>query len=91
MTLREEGYTEANGGPGFDLRRGALFRQLAAHRLGADFKTKVSSGISTSRPNCAWAIAMTCCQDPVKMKAAFESTGGRGTAGNTLHLCRPRS
>ena len=42
MTLREEGYLEANGGPGFNLDVAPYFASSIRTALGADFKTKIT-------------------------------------------------
>ena len=42
MTMREEGYQEANGGPGFNLDVAPYFASSVRAALGADIKTKIT-------------------------------------------------
>jgi hypothetical protein len=89
MTLREEGYQEANGGPGFNLDVAPYFASSVRTAVGADIKTNVSIWNFELTPEMRLGYRYDLVQDAVKIKAAFESTGGRGTAGNTMTFVGP--
>ena len=89
MTMREEGYQEANGGPGFNLDVAPYFASSLRTALGADLKTKITLWGFDLTPEARLGYRYDLLQDPVKIKAAFESTGGRATAGNTLTFVGP--
>ncbi len=89
MTLREEGYQEANGGPGLDLDVAPYFANSLRGALGADMKGDISIWGFDLTPEARLGYRYDFLQDPVKIKAAFESTGGRSTAGNTMTFIGP--
>ncbi len=89
MTLREEGYQEANGGPGFNLDVAPYFASSVRTALGADIKTKVTIWDFDLTPEVRLGYRYDLLQQAVKVKAAFQSTGGRGTAGNTMTFVGP--
>jgi outer membrane autotransporter protein len=89
MTLREEGYQEANGGPGFSLDVAPYFASSVRTAVGADFKTTISIWNFELTPEARLGYRYDLLQDAVKIKAAFESTGGRATAGNTMTFIGP--
>ncbi len=89
MTLREEGYQEANGGPGFNLDVAPYFASSVRTAVGADIKTNISIWNFEITPEMRLGYRYDLVQDAVKIKAAFESTGGRGTAGNTMTFVGP--
>ena len=89
MTMREEGYQEANGGPGFNLDVAPYFASSVRTAVGADFKTKISVWNFDLTPEARLGYRYDLLQQAVKIKAAFESTGGRGTAGNTMTFIGP--
>jgi hypothetical protein len=89
MTLREEGYQEANGGPGLNLDVAPYFASSVRTAVGADIKTKITIWNIDLTPEARLGYRYDLLQDAVKIKAAFESTGGRGTAGNTLTFIGP--
>jgi Autotransporter beta-domain len=89
MTLREEGYQEANGGPGLNLDVAPYFASSLRTAVGADFKTQISLWNFVLSPEARLGYRYDVLQQAVKIKAAFESTGGRGTAGNTLTFIGP--
>ncbi|HET7086475.1 MAG TPA: autotransporter domain-containing protein [Rhizomicrobium sp.] len=89
MTMREEGYQEANGGPGFNLDVAPYFASSLRTAIGADFKTKITLWHFDLTPEARLGYRYDMLQDPVKIKAAFESTGGRAAAGNTLTFVGP--
>jgi len=89
MTLREEGYQEANGGPGLNLDVAPYFASSFRTAIGADFKTKISIWNFELTPEARLGYRYDLLQDAVKIKAAFQSTGGRATAGNTMTFVGP--
>jgi Autotransporter beta-domain len=89
MTLREEGYLEANGGPGFNLDVAPYFASSLRTAIGADFKTRITVWDFDLTPEARLGYRYDLLQQPVKIKAAFQSTGGRGTAGNTMTFIGP--
>jgi hypothetical protein len=89
MTLREEGYQEANGGPGFNLDVAPYFASSVRTAVGADIKTKITIWNFDLTPEMRLGYRYDLLQDAVKIKAAFQSTGGRATAGNTMTFIGP--
>jgi hypothetical protein len=89
MTLREEGYQEKDGGSGFNLDVAPNFANSLRTALGADFKTKFSIWGFDLMPEARLGYRYDLLQQAVKLKAAFSSTGGRSTAGNTLTFIGP--
>ena len=89
MTLREEGYLEANGGPGFSLDVAPYFASSVRAALGADLKTKVTIWNFDLTPEARLGYRYDLLQQAVNVKAAFQSTGGRATAGNTMTFIGP--
>ena len=89
LTLREEGYQEANGGPGFGLDVAPYFASSVRTAVGADLKTNVTVWNFDLTPEMRLGYRYDLLQDAVKIKAAFESTGGRSTAGNTMTFVGP--
>jgi hypothetical protein len=88
-TLREEGYQEANGGPGLNLDVAPYFANSMRGAVGADVKGDISLWGFELTPEGRFGYRYDFLQDAVKIKAAFESTGGRSTAGNTLTFIGP--
>ncbi|HTC83818.1 MAG TPA: autotransporter outer membrane beta-barrel domain-containing protein [Rhizomicrobium sp.] len=89
MTLREEGYQEANGGPGLNLDVAPYFASSLRTAVGADIKTKITIWNFDLTPEARLGYRYDLVQDAVKIKAAFEATGGRATAGNTMTFVGP--
>ena len=89
MTLREEGYQEANGGPGLNLDVAPYFASSLRTALGADIKTKITIWDFDLTPEARLGYRYDVLQQAVKIKAAFESTGGRSTTGNTMTFVGP--
>ncbi|HEX4027465.1 MAG TPA: autotransporter outer membrane beta-barrel domain-containing protein [Rhizomicrobium sp.] len=89
LTLREEGYQEANGGPGLDLDVAPYFANSLRGALGADVKGDISLWGFDLTPEGRFGYRYDFVQDAVKIKAAFEATGGRSTAGNTMTFIGP--
>ena len=89
MTMREEGYQEADGGSGMNLDVAPSFASSLRTALGADFKTKFSLWGFDLSPEARLGYRYDLLQQAFKVKAAFAATGGRGTAGNTLTFVGP--
>jgi hypothetical protein len=89
LTLREEGYQEANGGPGLDLDVAPYFANSLRGALGADIKGDISLWGFDLTPEGRFGYRYDFLQEAVKIKAAFESTGGRSTTGNTMTFIGP--
>jgi hypothetical protein len=89
MTLREEGYQEANGGAGFNLDVAPYFASSMRAAIGTDIKTKITIWNFDLTPEARFGYRYDLLQDAVNIKAAFESTGGRATAGNTMTFLGP--
>jgi outer membrane autotransporter protein len=89
MTLREEGYQEANGGPGFNLDVAPYFASSVRAALGADVKTKITIWNFDLIPEARLGYRYDLLQQAVSVKAAFQSTGGRATANNTMTFVGP--
>ena len=89
LTMREEGYTETGGGPGFNLQVGSYYANSARTALGVDFKKSVSVWGMDLTPGGRVGYRYELLGQPVKVKAGFESTGGLGTAGNVLTFVGP--
>ena len=89
MTLREEGYQEANGGPGLDLDVAPYFASSLRSAIGADFKTKIAVWDFELTPEARIGYRYDLLQQAVNIKAAFEATGGRSTTGNTMTFIGP--
>ena len=89
MTLREEGYQEANGGPGFNLDVAPYFASSLRTAVGADIKTKIAIWNFDLTPEMRLGYRYDLLQQAVTIKAAFQSTGGRGTAGNNMTFVGP--
>ncbi|HVV29222.1 MAG TPA: autotransporter outer membrane beta-barrel domain-containing protein [Rhizomicrobium sp.] len=89
LTMREEGYSETGGGSGFDLQVAPYFANSLRTAVGADVKGTVSLWGIDLTPEGRLGYRYDVLQQAVKIKAAFESTGGLGTAGNTMTFIGP--
>jgi hypothetical protein len=89
LTLREEGYLETNGGPGLNLDVAPYFASSLRGAIGADLKKTVNVWNFQLSPELRLGYRYDVLQQAVKIKAAFQSTGGRGTAGNTMTFVGP--
>ncbi len=89
LTLREEGYTESGGGAGFNLAVAPYFANSLRTALGADVKGTINVfGIGLT-PEARLGYRYDLLHQAVKIRAAFDSTGGLGTAGNTMTFIGP--
>lgn len=89
MTLREEGYTETGGGPGLNLQVAPYFANSLRTAVGADLRKTVSVWDIDLTPEARFGYRYELLQQPVKIKAAFASTGGLAQTGNTLTFVGP--
>ena len=89
LTLREEGYQEANGGPGFNLDVAPYFATSLRTAIGADIKGTIKIWDFDLTPEARLGYRVDLLQEAIKLKAAFQSTGGRATAGNTMTFVGP--
>jgi hypothetical protein len=89
LTMREEGYTEGGGGPGLNLQVAPYFANSLRTAIGADVKTSVGVFGIDLTPEVRAGYRYELLQQPVKIRAAFDSTGGLGTAGNTMTFIGP--
>ena len=72
-------YQEANGGPGLDLDVAPYFANSLRGALGADVKGDISLWGFDLTPEGRFGYRYDFVQNAVKIKAAFDSTGGRST------------
>jgi hypothetical protein len=89
MTLREEGYQEANGGSGFNLDVAPYFASSLRGAVGTDIKGTLEMFGVNLTPEARLGYRYDFLQQAVKINAAFASTGGRSTAGNTMTFIGP--
>jgi hypothetical protein len=89
MSLREEGYTEAGGGDGMDLQVEPYYANSVRTALGADFKANLNVWGFDFSPEARLGYRYDFINMPVKLKAAFLSTGGTATTGNTFTFVGP--
>ena len=89
LTLREDGYTERGGGTGMNLQVGSYYANSLRTALGVDFKKTLPIWGFEITPGARVGYRYELLNQPVKVKAAFESTGGLATAGNILTFVGP--
>ena len=89
LTLREEGYTENSGGSGFNLAVAPYFANSLRAALGTDVKGSINVFGFDLTPEGRVGYRYDLLHQAVKIKAAFDSTGGLGTAGNTMTFIGP--
>ena len=89
MTLREERYTETGGGPGMNLVVDSYFASSLRSTVGLDMKKVLPIWGFELTPGARIGYRYELLQQPVKVKAGFESTGGLATAGNVLTFVGP--
>jgi hypothetical protein len=89
LTMREEGYSETGGGPGFDLQVAPYFANSLRTALGADIKGSVSVFGFDLTPEARLGYRQDLLQQAVKIKAGFLSTGGLATVNNTMTFVGP--
>ena len=89
LTLREEGYTETGGGSGFNLAVAPYFANSLRTAFGTDFKGSIRAFGIDLTPEARLGYRYDLLHQPVKIRAAFDSTGGLGTTGNTMTFIGP--
>ncbi len=89
LTLREEGYTESGGGSGFNLAVAPYFANSLRAAIGTDIKTQITLFGLDFIPEARLGYRYDLLHQPVKIRAGFDSTGGLGTAGNTMQYIGP--
>ena len=89
LTLREEGYTENSGGSGFNLVAAPYFANSLRAALGTDVKGTINVFGFDLTPEGRLGYRYDLLHQAVKIRAAFDSTGGLGTTGNTMTFIGP--
>jgi hypothetical protein len=81
MTFREEGYTEANGGQGFDLKVNPYYANSLRIFVGSEFREDLNLGDFLLQPAARVGYRFDFLNDPVKLHAAFADVDPK-TLGN---------
>ncbi len=89
LAMREEGYTEANGGDGLDLQVAPYYANSLRAFIGSDFRTKFTAFGVSLIPEARLGYRYDVADSPVKLKAGFLSTGGLSVPGNVLTFVGP--
>ncbi|MES2472639.1 MAG: autotransporter outer membrane beta-barrel domain-containing protein, partial [Pseudomonadota bacterium] len=89
MTMREDGYTERGGGTGMNLQVDSFFATSLRTAVGLDLKKVLPIWGFELTPGGRVGYRYELLQQPTKVKAGFESTGGLATAGNVLTFVGP--
>jgi hypothetical protein len=76
MTMREEGYTERNGGNGFDLKINPYYATSLRAFVGADSRIDIDLGDFLLQPEARLGYRFEFLNDPVKLRAAFAEDPG---------------
>jgi hypothetical protein len=71
MSMREEGYTEINGGTGFDLAVKPYYANSLRVFLGSEFREDINLGDFYLQPSARIGYRYDLLNDPVKLHAAF--------------------
>jgi hypothetical protein len=89
LALREEGYTESGGGPGFNLQVAPYYANSLRTALGVDLKSSMNLFGFTLSPEARFGYRYDLVNSPVKLRAGFVSTGGISTPGNDYNFVGP--
>lgn len=89
LATREEGYTESGGGDGLDLQVAPYYANSFRGSIGSDFKTSFNLLGATISPEARLGYRYDFINAPVKLKAAFASTGGLDAPNNTFTFVGP--
>jgi hypothetical protein len=91
LTLREEGFTEGNGGTGFDLKVQPYFANSARGYFGVDARQDIEVADFTVQPEARVGYRYELLNDPIKVTAQYPSgglpftvTGADPTRGNIV-------
>jgi len=89
MTMREEGYTESGGGDGFNLQVAPYYANSARTFLGVDAKKSFDLFGASVSPEARLGYRYDFVGSPVKLRAAFASTGGINGPANSFTFVGP--
>jgi autotransporter-like protein len=92
MSMREEGYTEQNGGNGFDLTVNPYYASSLRAFLGDEVRTSINLGDFFIQPSARAGYRFDFLNDPVKLRAAFANVSLNGTGsqvGDTFTIQGP--
>jgi hypothetical protein len=89
LAMREEGYTETGGGPGFNLQVNPSYANSLRTALGVDLRTSFPLWSLRVTPEARFGYRYDLVSSPMKLKGGFVSTGGTTTAGNTYNFVGP--
>jgi hypothetical protein len=89
MSMREEGYTEGNGGDGLNLAVAPYYANSLRTFLGADFKGNFNVWDTLLSPDVRVGYRYDLIKTPVKLRAGFASTGGLSAPGNVFTFVGP--
>ena len=89
LTMRDEGYTEADGGGGLNLQVAPYYANSVRLFLGSDVKTDLGVFGVTLTPEARFGYRYDVAGSPVKLRAGFLSTGGLSTPGNVVTFVGP--
>ncbi|HWY60813.1 MAG TPA: autotransporter domain-containing protein [Rhizomicrobium sp.] len=89
LTMREEGYTESGGGAGLDLDVAPYYANSARTFLGIDTTKSFDLWGASISPEARLGYRYDLITAPVKLKAAFDSTGGLNGPGNSFTFIGP--
>jgi hypothetical protein len=89
MSLREDGYTEYGGGDGMNLQVAPYYANSLRTSVGTDLKANITIWDFTLSPEARLGYRYDFINSPVRLKAAFDSTGGTAATGNTLTFVGP--
>ena len=89
LAMREEGYTETGGGPGFNLQVNPSYANSLRTALGVDLRTSFPLWSIRIVPEARFGYRYDLVSSAMKIKGGFVSTGGTTTAGNTYNFVGP--
>jgi hypothetical protein len=89
LTMREEGYTESGGGDGLNLQVAPYYASSLRTALGVDAKKNFVLFGANIAPEVRLGYRYDFVNSPVKLKAAFASTGGINAPNNSFTFVGP--
>ena len=90
LALREEGYSEANGGPGLDLQRAALLRQFAARLPRRQRATRLDFGDFYIQPEARLGLSLRSRRRSGEVAHGFPERHRHGRSGHGhVHVIGP--
>ncbi len=89
LTMREEGYTEAGGGDGLNLQVAPYYANSLRTFLGMDAKKTFELFGANISPEARLGYRYDFVSSPVKLRAAFASTGGLTAPSNSFTFVGP--